>query len=671
MRTLLVLAPQEGLSDALRSILDAQEFRVLHHKQLWEAELLLSGSSIDLCVIDADLTSVQPIRTIEMVRRRLPHCPILVFAGNKQREWEEEAYLHGVSHVLSKPVRAALLNTLIERLIPVRAAKLESSPAPARAAAEPRATDEEARSTGKALEIVRDFSRILTHSLNAEPLLKQFLLFLRERLSVNRAAIYLRDAPGSVNEAGASESRRLRSSCAIGLPAGLLEHLELSLGAGIGGYLFRRARILRRDSADAGRDVEIEKEFELLGAQVAVPILDRESVLGVAVFDGRITGEPLLNSELELIFHLLEQLGLSIRNIWLHAQVGSSNEMMTDILRQLKSACIVIGRDLAILHANEAALSFFSSPQRAGLPLDFSALPQILGSKVFEVLQSGQELKPFKFSPVERREVVYQVTVTPFRNQRSTVPNAALMLVEDITQFERLRQLEIEAANLRLVKVMAERLSHEVGNALVPLSTHQQLLDENYEDPEFRESLSTALTEGVKRVSRLASQMLFLARDLPSRSDAIPIEQLIRDAFQDAQKHLPLAKPPKLTYENGDQPVMVAGDRASLKHALSEIILNAIQANPGDSRIWVRSSADTDPAGTNWIHLEIKDSGKGFTSEAAGKVPEPFFTTRNVGIGLGLTVSRKIIETHHGKLEIGAGEPSGVVRVSLPIATAG
>ena len=50
---------------------------------------------------------------------------------------------------------------------------------------------------------------------------------------------------------------------------------------------------------------------------------------------------------------------------------------------------------------------------------------------------------------------------------------------------------------------------------------------------------------------------------------------------------------------------------------------------------------------------------------AARKVPSPFYTTRNVGLGLGLAVSQKIIETHHGKLEI-VPSPSGLVRVSLP-----
>ena len=53
---------------------------------------------------------------------------------------------------------------------------------------------------------------------------------------------------------------------------------------------------------------------------------------------------------------------------------------------------------------------------------------------------------------------------------------------------------------------MADRLAHEVGNALVPLSTHQQLLAEKFNDKEFRESLNQALADGVKRVTRLPAR---------------------------------------------------------------------------------------------------------------------------------------------------------------------
>ena len=110
---------------------------------------------------------------------------------------------------------------------------------------------------------------------------------------------------------------------------------------------------------------------------MAVPILDRENLLGVAVFDGRITGEPLVNAELEVYFHLLEQLALAIKNIWLHDQLAGNHEMMADILRELSSACVVASRDLIILHANKMARKYFARPDRRGGDLEFSDLPQI------------------------------------------------------------------------------------------------------------------------------------------------------------------------------------------------------------------------------------------------------------------------------------------------------
>ena len=158
--------------------------------------------------------------------------------------------------------------------------------------------------------MLRDFSSILTHSLNAEAMLRQFLLFLREILSVNRAAIFLNRPCTPLAETPSPEdSRRLRAVSAIGLSPALLEHFELSLDAGIGAQVSRLGRILRRHSEEARMDAETQKEFELLGTQVAVPIPGREGLVGVAVFDGRVTGEPLVNVELELIFHLLEQVG--------------------------------------------------------------------------------------------------------------------------------------------------------------------------------------------------------------------------------------------------------------------------------------------------------------------------------------------------------------------------
>jgi signal transduction histidine kinase len=238
-----------------------------------------------------------------------------------------------------------------------------------------------------------------------------------------------------------------------------------------------------------------------------------------------------------------------------------------------------------------------------------------------------------------------------------------LLTADDVSQSEQLRQLELEAANLRLVRTMADRLAHEIGNAMVPLSTHQQLLAEKFSDPEFRESLDRALAGGVKRVSRLLNQMRFLACDAHAQAEVFGMEKLLEEAFLDATQQQPVTGA-QLQFENLGKPLVVSGDRAALKHAFSEILLNALQANPKSPHIGVKLHAAGLGAGSG-VTIEVRDNGGGFPPESARKIPSPFYTTRNVGLGLGLAVSQKIIETHHGKLEI-IPSPSGLVRVSLP-----
>ena len=598
MKTILVLSPHPDFAETIRASLNPEQCRVVHRLSVDEAEPLLVHGLADACILDVDLMGVEGVWVIERLRRRDAKTPIIAYTANTQSEWEEEAFLRGVTHVLAKPVRSRLLNSLLERLwnapATQRPARMPPPPAPMPSRArlsERRIAASRVISASQTLDVLSDFSSILTHSLDAEAMLKQFLLFLREILSVNRAAIFL-NRPSPLTETPLPEdSRRLRAVAAIGLSPGLLEHLGLSLDSGIGGQLSRLGRILRRDSDEARADVETQKEFELLGAQVAVPIPDREAIVGVAVFDVRITGEPLVNVELELIFHLLEQVGLALCNIELHDRLAGNHEMMTDVLRELSSACIVVGRDLKVLHANKAARRHFGQKNKRSGELEFSDLPQVLGAKIYQVLKTGAAMGPYRYEPENSPGTVYSVSVVPFQHGNSTVPVSALLTADDLTQTEQLRRLEVEAANLRLIKSMADRLAHEIGNALVPLATHQQLLAEKYKDKEFRESLDQALADGVKRVTRLINQMRFLAREGHIEQETFTVGKLIEEAYQEARKHQS-ADAGKLQFENGGKPVVITGDRAALKHALAEIMLNALQANPKEPKIGVKLHTD-------------------------------------------------------------------------------
>lgn len=669
MKTLLIIAPLPGLAEAVRSVLDTDAFRVLHHVEVWTAEPLFSQGSIDAVLLDAELTDVRPIRAIEHLRRAMPGCPVILYASASQWEWEEEAYLLGVDYILTKPVRARLLTSLLDR-----SWQKEKRLLPAQQITSATDTPAPAHKPDPALGALRDFSGILTHSLQTDALLREFLQLLREILGVNRAAIFLRPpssplptAPSFGAPFSGGPGRTLNASlgvaCALGISPRLFDHFTLSTKTGIGAHLQRQARILRRGTAEAAADPDIAREFELLGAQVAIPIFDRESLLGIALFDGRLTGELFASEELSLVFHLLEALGLAIRNTWLHDALTGQHGMMTDTLDQLGSAVVVVARDLGILQANNMARGLF---RRAGAigPFTFNDLPQALGSQVFEALQTGSAPPPSRCRLPGTGDASFRVTLKPFQRRGATATEAVLLLLDDMTQADRAQQMEVEAANLRLVRKMAEQLAHEIGNSLVPISTSQQLLSEGQDDPAIRNEVKGIMGDSVRRISRLARQMQFLSRDGLRRVEIIPLAQLIEEAFKEAHAENPRASA-RLQYESGGQALTLTAERAGLQHALAEVLLNALQATPDDQPVRVESSTEIQPDGARWVRIDVRDAGQGFDAESAAHATEPFYSQRTVGLGLGLTVTRKIVELHRGRLDVHRATP-GTVSISLP-----
>src|ERR1041385_2116992 len=241
MKTLLALAPHPDFADSISAALNPEQYRVVHRTNVDEAEPFIAHGLADLLILDVELSGVQGTWILEKLRRRGPKCPIIVCTGARQAAWEEEAYAQGATHVLSKPVRPRTLYVLIERLFAAPSNPLALAttahqyllPSPMEMVRTPDTTFAvQPAPVGPAhtLGVLRDFSGILTHSLNLEVMLKQFLMLLREIVSINRAAIFLRVPSTPFEEAtSARENRRLRAAASVGLSAGLLEHFELSL----------------------------------------------------------------------------------------------------------------------------------------------------------------------------------------------------------------------------------------------------------------------------------------------------------------------------------------------------------------------------------------------------------------------------------------------------------
>jgi signal transduction histidine kinase len=196
-----------------------------------------------------------------------------------------------------------------------------------------------------------------------------------------------------------------------------------------------------------------------------------------------------------------------------------------------------------------------------------------------------------------------------------------------------------------------DKLARQIHYSLVPLSTHAQLLDHGHYDEDFRDSLREVLGTGIHRFQRFSRQLSYMVRQQYDLSERVDWKKLVEGAFEEAADNY---EDPRALFELLDEstPALIRCEEVAVKFALAEVFLNALQANSGNPQFLVKVKRRMSPNDPKGIEIIVRDMGSGFEPRALEKAFEPFFSTRPAGLGLGLTVAKKIIEGHFGSIRI-------------------
>ncbi len=103
---------------------------------------------------------------------------------------------------------------------------------------------------------------------------------------------------------------------------------------------------------------------------------------------------------------------------------------------------------------------------------------------------------------------------------------------------------------------------------------------------------------------------------------------------------------------------MIPMDREQMKQVALNLLLNAAQAMPGGGTLTLRGQNSKDG---QWVTISIQDSGVGIPDEDMNKLFDPFFSTKEGGIGLGLSIAHRIVDQHHGKIEVESTPGNGTL----------
>jgi signal transduction histidine kinase len=212
---------------------------------------------------------------------------------------------------------------------------------------------------------------------------------------------------------------------------------------------------------------------------------------------------------------------------------------------------------------------------------------------------------------------------------------------------------------LEFLGEMAAGIAHEIRNPLTSLRGASNLLAreiENINLPNIRE-YHDIISEEIERLNHILLNFQYFTRPLTIQKEPIPIHDVIHKTVKLAETG-PLNI--KIKQELcGNSPAGWA-DASLLKQVFLNLIKNAEEACGSEGELVIK--AETLPP---WLKITFSDNGSGIPPENINRIFDPFFTTKSTGMGMGLAICQRIIQSHGGRLEVKNGLPKGTEFIIL------
>ncbi|MGI9953358.1 ATP-binding protein [Moorellaceae bacterium AZ2] len=217
---------------------------------------------------------------------------------------------------------------------------------------------------------------------------------------------------------------------------------------------------------------------------------------------------------------------------------------------------------------------------------------------------------------------------------------------------------------LAMVGELAAGMAHEIRNPLTSIRGFLQLLQGKYDRQGPEQQYFQIMLEELDRINRIIKEFLSLARPSQPQLKIADINELISEALLLAEQEA-LMNEVVLEFDKGEGLPLLFLDPLQIKQVILNLVSNAIHAAGPKGYIKVWSLHEKEK---RMVIIGVEDNGPGIPPDKLEQIFEPFYTTKDHGTGLGLTLSQRIVEGHGGKIEVTSrvGEGS-CFKVCLPL----
>ena len=366
------------------------------------------------------------------------------------------------------------------------------------------------------------------------------------------------------------------------------------------------------------------------------------------------------HDEYGLVTLKIDHLGRQIRDV---KEVFSAlKDNLDQIMANLQDGLMLFTGDSRIVLVSASAERFVGRPRG-----------EMLGHYLRDVFTNASRLGTLVLEAFQLRRPVSQGEVEGENGKRIQVSLdfiqeggeqiGALLVMRDAESVRRIED-EIELSRrLSAIGRLTSGVAHEVKNPINAIVVHLEVLRQKLQqvDPDTRRHVDVISSE-IQRLDRVVQTLVDFTRPVELRLIETDLRRIIEDvavlAAPEAERHRVI-----LTRELPDQELTVNVDTDLIKQALLNVVINGVQAMPQGGALTIAASRRNGSA-----EVEIRDQGTGIPADVQDKIFNLYFTTKKSGTGIGLPMTYRIMQLHHGAVDFESAENVGsVFRLTFPL----
>jgi signal transduction histidine kinase len=484
--------------------------------------------------------------------------------------------------------------------------------------------------------------------------------------------------------------------------------LKLQVGEGITGWVAKHdAPLLVRDISKDHRYVELKEDIK---SELAVPLEVDGELIGVVNVDS-VKVNAFDVEDLELLTLLSKQSAQVIRNSRLYDTVHRKVEELSTLIEVNKTIAgtlsldrilhEIVERTAKLMDSKLCALRLLSDDgaelvlrAHYGRSSIYSDAPDIRvkGSLIGKVIQTGEAIQVqdvkkqadyrlFDFAqqeglcallsvPLKVRETIIGVininkaTSYVFSQEEVTLlhtfADLCAIAIENARLYNKMVILEEQtrrAERLAAVGELAAGVAHEIRN---PLTIIKMIFESG---GELNSKDVEVITEELERMNQIVTHFLKFAKPKEPNREACDVNKNLENVLL-LLSHSVDSKRIQLSKHLEENLPIIQADTIQLQQVLFNLLMNSIEALPEEGKVEITSRSLQPDS----IAIDIRDNGSGIPKSVKDNLYVPFTTTKPKGLGLGLSIVKRIVRVHKGKVEIESEEGQGtLVHIELPI----